>query len=657
MRNCSIVGVFVCVLSISLLHSAEPESSWPPKIARKLPPPTKPLDEQVRAKLQTKQDELAKRAGVSAGDPEVAIFLKAVDYALRHGEFFDAKKDVPLAEKLQALADERIAALNKNERPWAEARGNVVRGYRSRLDDSVQPYGLVIPEGLDLSKPVPLYVWLHGRGDTRCDMQFIASFLGSKPVGPLQPANAIVLHPFGRFCNGWKSAGEVDVFEAIADVKKNYKIDDDRVLLGGFSMGGAGAWHLGAHYTDQWCAVHTGAGFVDVRRYQNVTAETMPPWYEVKLWGLYDVPDYRRNFLNVPLLAYSGEEDKQKASADIMEAELAEEGLKLTHLIGPKMGHKYHPDVLADIQQRLAGFVEKGRNPSPSRVRLQTRTLRYNKMFWVEIVGLKQHWEDSRVDAQLTGPKSVIITTKNVTALKLQEPWGPGTTFAPDLSIVIDEQTVSPPTSAKLGGELYLVKRAKGWVVETQTPYDYTAGKYRRKAPGLQGPIDDAFVERFSVVKPSTSGDGSLVDRWADFESQHFVDRWRMLMRGEPILGGAGNEVLWGTPQTNPSIKAIVDKLPIEWNDKTVGMGDLKFDATKVVPMLIYPNPNDPTKYVVINSGLTFREAHDRTNSLQNPKLGDWAFVDVTEPPTDEAPGKVLAAGFFDEEWQYVSDK
>jgi hypothetical protein len=313
--------------------------------------------------------------------------------------------------------------------------------------------------------------------------------------------------------------------------------------------------------------------------------------------------------------------------------------------------------VLVDIQQRLAGFVERGRNPSPSRVRLQTRTLRYNKMFWVELLGLGQHWEDGRIDAQLTGPKSIIITTKNVTALMLKEPWGPGTPFAPDLSIVIDEQSIAPPASAELGGELYLVKRAKGWVAETQRPFDYTPGKYRRKTPGLQGPIDDAFMERFVVVKPTKSSDGSLVDRWVDFESQHFLDRWRMLMRGEAPTRGTGNEVLWGTPSTNPKIKAIVDKLPIEWNDKTVGLGDLQFDATKVVPMLIYPNPNDPTKYVVINSGLTFREAHDRTNSLQNPKLGDWAFVDVTEPPTDEAPGKVLAAGFFDEEWQYVPRK
>jgi len=104
--------------------------------------------------------------------------------------------------------------------PWAEARGTIVRGFRSLLDDSVQPYGVLIPEKLDLSKPVPLYVWLHGRGDKQCDLQFISQFLDpkSKP-GPPQPGNAIVLQPFGRYCNGLKHAGEVDVREAIERVQ------------------------------------------------------------------------------------------------------------------------------------------------------------------------------------------------------------------------------------------------------------------------------------------------------------------------------------------------------------------------------------------------------------------------------------------------------
>ena len=54
----------------------------------------------------------------------------------------------------------------------------------------------------------------------------------------------------------------------------------------------------------------------------------------------------------------------------------------------------------------------------------------------------------------------------------------------------------------------------------------------------------------------------------------------------------------------------------------------------------------------VINSGLTFREGHDRTNSLQNPKLPDWAIVNLNQLPDNLSPGKIEAAGFFNESWE-----
>lgn len=709
------VAVFASCSLVAILIAADPPAAteaWPPKIVRKLPPP--PMKEQLPPaeidRIAQMAANLRKRTGTSSlpSSPasnddfnDVEIFPKALEYALRHGEFFDVKKSPGQAEAVTKAAEARMNKIAGKDESWKTAPGPLVRGYRSRLDDSVQPYGLVIPAGLDLSNPVPLYVWLHGRGDTMCDLQFIYSFLGTKAPGPLQPTNAIVLHPFGRYCNGFKSAGEVDVLEAIADVQKKYKIDPDRIVLAGFSMGGAGAWHMGAHYADRWCAVHAGAGFVDVRRYQNLTAETMPPPIEQKLWGLYDVPDYRRNLLNVPLLAYSGEEDKQKAAADIMEAELKAEGLKLTHLIGPKMGHKYDPEVLKDVHARLAKFVEQGRTPLPQKVSLQTKTLRYNKMFWVEALGLKQHWEDSRIDAESDGKSKITVTTKGITAFRLTSPfgWGDDAVFGEDVAVQVDGETqavpgplpaaakmlaqrypglVSEPSHAEgatpaVNGVLYFVKNSRGWICSRTVPYPLQPDRVRRKLPGLQGPIDDAFMKSFSVVPPAAAAPSNELDRWAQFEHGHFVERWRMLMRGEPrspdprlndpsaVAAAAAaaqeNLILWGRPSTNSMIARLLRRLPLVWNAEEVGIGDLRFDATKVMPMLIYPNPDAPTKYVVINGGLTFRESHDRTNSLQNPKLGDWAFIDVTEPPTDEAPGKVLATGFFDEQWQYVPAK
>ena len=44
-------------------------------------------------------------------------------------------------------------------------------------------------------------------------------------------------------------------WKRLRHVQRRYKIDPHRIVLIGFSMGGAGAWHIGAHYADRWIAV------------------------------------------------------------------------------------------------------------------------------------------------------------------------------------------------------------------------------------------------------------------------------------------------------------------------------------------------------------------------------------------------------------------
>src|SRR5678816_4427136 len=96
-------------------------------------------------------------------------------------------------------------------------------------DETPQPYGLVIPKGHDFEKPCPLYVWLHGRGDKATNLHFIYERM--RTAGQIAPPGAIVLHPFGRQCVGFKFAGETDITEAIIDAKNRYNIDPSRVVL------------------------------------------------------------------------------------------------------------------------------------------------------------------------------------------------------------------------------------------------------------------------------------------------------------------------------------------------------------------------------------------------------------------------------------------
>lgn len=641
------------VLLVALLATggAVGDEPWQP-IPRVLPPAGIEIDAASQEAINAELDELRSQMQVfglpGAKDStkvDIEIYLKAVQCALQGNEFY-RQQDVDAAHELLRSARHRLDQLQQNGRSgdWSDDRGLLVLGYRSAIDGSVQPYALEILEDLDLSRPVPLYVWLHGRNDKLTDLAFISE--RSKKPGQLQPKNAIVLHPFGRSCLGWKSTAEIDVLEAIDAVCERYPIDRDRIVLSGFSMGGAGAWHIGAHYADRFAAVHAGAGFVDVERYQHLTAEKMPPAYERRMWDVYDVPKYVRNLFNLPVVAYSGELDKQKDAADFMGEAFQAEGRELTHLVGPGMGHKYHPDVLKEVLAKLDEAVRAGRNPKPESVSLQTRTLRYNRMHWVEILGLDAHWQDSRVDAKLISPAGLEVTTKNIHALRLTPP-------RPVERIAIDgQQLVAPHASS-----IEIIKQNGTWSVTTGE----ALAKLKRKRPGQQGPIDDVLLEPFLVVKP-TGESSPEIDRWVAYELDHFRRRWKNVYRGTlrevrdadltPEEIERYHLICFGDPKSNGVLREVASKLPIPLQNDAWQLGDQAYDAALHVPLMIVPNPLNPAKYLAINSGCTHREAHDRTNSLQNPKLGDWAIVDVRTAPTAETPGKILAAGVFDEEWK-----
>lgn len=137
------------------------------------------------------------------------------------------------------------------------------------------------------------------------------------------------------------------------------------------------------------------------------------------------------------------------------------------------------------------------------------------------------------------------------------------------------------------------------------------------------------------------------------------VRKWKVNFRGEVTviddtavtdeLMKAKHVVLWGDAESNKVIAILADRLPVKWAGGKVTIGPVSRDAATHAPILIYPNPVAPDRYVVLNSGYTFRQGSDVTNALQTPKLPDFALIDVTVPPSAQWPGKVTDAGFFDE--------
>jgi predicted peptidase len=140
-------------------------------------------------------------------------------------------------------------------------------------------YGLFVHSKYSKDKKSALMIALHGLGGNPKQM------MGSKGLTEnAEKYGYIVAAPMGYNSSGWygaqapgggkgkgKGAGgkgkaedvpanlgelsEKDVLNVLAEVRKEFTIDDKRIYLIGHSMGGAGTWHIGIKYSDIWAGL------------------------------------------------------------------------------------------------------------------------------------------------------------------------------------------------------------------------------------------------------------------------------------------------------------------------------------------------------------------------------------------------------------------
>lgn len=639
---------------------------------RKVPPPGVPVPAADKAELEKGLADLSReidglRAALKSKPallellPDVQIFQNAARYALHYDEFFKAG-EIKVAKDMLKTGMERAKQLREGTPLWTTATGLVVRGYVSRIDGSIQPYGLVIPSSYDFkgAEKHRLDFWCHGRGETLSELNFLQDRM--KSPGQFTPPDTIVLHLYGRYCCANRLAGEVDMFEAYDAVRKHYRIDENRLTMRGFSMGGAACWQFGTHYAGMFAAIAPGAGFSEtadfLKVFQNETLK--PTWFEQKLWHMYDSIDYAVNLYNTPTVVYSGEIDKQKQAADMMARALKAEGIEMTHLIGPNTPHRYEPKAKEELDRRINIILDKGRDPMPDRVRFTTWTLHYNQMRWVTVDAMEQHWERARVNADMERDENTVkVTTANVRAFSLN--MDPG--YCPlevtrHPKVIVDGQKLeAPAVESDRSWTVHFRREGKKWTV---APGTVETGLH--KVHGLQGPIDDAFLDSFLMVHPTGPALNEKAGKWAAAEEKHALTQWRQQFRGEaPVKDDRSvteddiarhNLVLWGDPSSNLVLAKIADKLPIRWTGQGIFVGAQYYSADHHVPVLIYPNPLNPKRYVVINSGFTYREYDYLNNARQTPKLPDYAVVDINVPVSSRWPGGIVTAGFFGEKWE-----
>jgi pimeloyl-ACP methyl ester carboxylesterase len=630
---------------------------------------------QVDRDLKELKQRLAKlRAKGSAVKPEylsdAEVYTKGVTWALRYDETL-TPADTALLKKALARGNERAAALESGEHGWTEKKGKVLRAFVSAVDGSVQPFGAILPAKYDRTRLLRLDVVLHGSRQAvgMSELRFLNRFDDGDSGDKEAPEqDYIELHPLGRVENCYRWAGETDVFEAIEAACRDYRIDRDRIVLRGMSMGASGTWHLGLKHPDRFVALGPYCGYVDTHQFSQtplpnfVKVGDLPPHQERGL-HLLDSIDYAANAGIVPTVACMGEKDVFFQAHVLMGKAMEKEGLKLVNLISPGTGHVLDPVTHKEQMRILGEYATKGLNREPKHVRFVTWSLKYDRCHWLQILALKEHYARAELDADVADDGSVAVKEpKNVTLFALRPPIVP--MEGARLSVGGHEVAVLPRGDGK-PRELVVRQRDQTWELYTK-PFVQEG-----KRPGLQGPIDDAFTAPFLCVRGTGKPWNAAVQAWSDASLKRFAYEWSRYFRGDlPIKDDTAvtqddvcryNLVLFGDPGSNSWIEKVLPHLPIGWTRDEVRLGNDRYAAADHAPVLIHPNPLVPAdgkgRYVVLNSGHTFHEKELASlNYLLFPRLGDWAILKVAtkvpNKPSDPLDEEVLRAGFFDERWQ-----
>jgi len=201
------------------------------------------------------------------------------DADARRAHLTNVERDLDFARRAYQTARGHADVLLGGEDPYDYARGAMVKAYRSEWDGTLQPYALYVPRDYDGRRAFPLVVALHGAGSDHRHMLRRVFGLDNRPGEGDEEASRNELplpevparsssRPSGRGeVMGYDGLGEEDVLRVLADVRRAYKIDPERISLTGLSMGGGGTWTIGLRHPELFAALAPVCGVTDVRKW------------------------------------------------------------------------------------------------------------------------------------------------------------------------------------------------------------------------------------------------------------------------------------------------------------------------------------------------------------------------------------------------------
>lgn len=531
------------------------------------------------------------------------------------------------------------------------------RTFISDIDGSVQYWALNPAQPIRSDHPPEaLFFSLHGAGVEALGQ---AEAYEPKSWGDIAvPTNR---RPFGF---DWEDWGRLDALEVLKIAKAELHSDSQRIYLTGHSMGGHGAWQLGALFPDQFAADGVSAGWISFfsyaggRRFTNATPiETILQ----RASATSDTLLMKSNFLQegVYILHGSADDNVPVTEARHMAAELSAFDHDFRFHEQPGVGHwwdisdepgadcvdwppmfDYFADHIIPTDASLRDIHFTTVNPGVSA-----------RCHWVEIEEQVRQFEPSTVDVRWDpGKRRFVGTTANIERLALDV--GRIARTGP-VAIEMDGKTLKGVQWPINTDRLWLQKSDGKWAVTGQL-------SPKMKGPQRYGLFKDAFRHHMMFVY-GTRGTAEE-NAWALAKARYDAESFWYRGNGsvdiipdrefDPHSQPDRSVILYGNADSNGAWKSLLSDSPVQVNTGQVRIGSCDLNSRDLACIFVYPRPGSEVACVgvVAGTGLSGMKLTDRLNYF----LSGVAYPDCTvlgpEMLFEGAKG-VRVAGFFGNDW------
>ena len=512
------------------------------------------------------------------------------------------------------------------------------RAYYSSIDESYQPYTLYTPSSYNKNKEYSLLICLHGFSND--------DYNAVKNVADCKPEDFIIAGAFGRGDIGYYGIGEQDVLDVIDLIKKNYNIDNDRIYITGWSMGGLGTWRLGQVYPDKFAAIATFCGWTG--------------------------DEYLDNLINLPVLIVHGAKDTAVPIDMDKNAEdkLNKLGYNVTFDILPEAGHNVWDAWIKESNpDKLLNYFRKfKRNPYPKNINIHTQYIRYGEQYWVKIIEFINPTKPGLLQIKIIDDRHIDVIADNIKIFKLN---------------------LDHPDLAKKGR---IILKVNGYNILFDAGKTKAVAKFSNeknsfesikdyKDPAVShdgGGLVDLFLNKLFIVYGTKKK--SSIKKWKNFakilsdfqvneqiSSGTKIGKYKIISDKELLKLIESNNskikntnfLLLGSYNENLIIEKISPDLPIKFNGDNIKILNKKYKKPGLI--FTYPNPLNkktlisiislPFKYnkiiaYAINLNINLRmyiSSRDVTGFI----LPDLAIL--------ESHKKVTAIGFYNYNWKELN--